>query len=465
MRLRALPLLVYLTFVYLSGCALTLRAPDPDVVERRPVSPATETSHLAAVARLPHATLSGLIEQQWSQPTAVKGQLGLVAWQMAVQREGKVLAFADPDGRLCFQVPLAGQLRLQGLGQQLQHRAAAQIRACAKPRLADAGTLRLHEPAARLLFERHAVGGPVQMALDAATPMLQDVVSQRLQDYLTTLTIPTTEAVRPLTQALARPVPLPQNGCLKLRAQSVRVAQPEVDPTALRLAVSVAALPTVEQPCVPETSGRPQIPLPIVLAADLSHPQTFLLLPVGVSLASLEPQVRAELKKLGRVETAQGWVQVEDVRLVSARGVLIARVQVTGQVRDKFLFVPIERPVKGEISVWGVPVVDEKSVHLQDVAVDVQTDDRLVGLAAALQRSALTQLVARHLTLPRERLESQARQALADLGKGFEVGGQRWPVRVDVEKLQLEDVVAAGQRLTVLVRFVGQVVVGETARK
>jgi hypothetical protein len=50
------------------------------------------------------------------------------------------------------------------------------------------------------------------------------------------------------------------------------------------------------------------------------------------------------------------------------------------------------------------------------------------------------------------------------LAQPLDVDGQKLPVRIEIKQLAVERVRAAGQRLEVLVRFVGQILVGATDR-
>jgi hypothetical protein len=175
--------------------------------------------------------------------------------------------------------------------------------------------------------------------------------------------------------------------------------------------------------------------------------------------------VQAAVDQLGRMETAQGWLQVGKVKLSTSRGALLVRAAVTGELRDKLLFVPITRKIQGEVVLWGVPELDKDGIGLSNVSLDVQSDDTLVDFGASLKRSALVDTVQKKLRIPRAKIEGEARRALANLGSGVEVAGEKLPIQVETELLTLEQVAASGQRLDVIVRFVGHVIVGDTARK
>jgi len=103
-------------------------------------------------------------------------------------------------------------------------------------------------------------------------------------------------------------------------------------------------------------------------------------------------------------------------------------------------------------------------VRLASVQLDLRTADGLTQLGAALKRARLTETVEKKLQVSRYFLENQARAALLDVGKGLELAGHHIPVRIDTETLQLETARALAGRLEVQVRFVGQIVIGDTNR-
>ena len=138
--------------------------------------------------------------------------------------------------------------------------------------------------------------------------------------------------------------------------------------------------------------------------------------------------------------------------------------RVHGEIADTFLWLPIHRKIEGEFMIWGLPEVTETEIHLTDVHLDMQTDDRLVELAVALKKADLTAQIARQVRIPRESVEAQARAAVLALAQPLDVDGQRLPVRIEIKQWSVESVRAAGQRLEVLVRFVGQILVGATDR-
>lgn len=460
---RLLPCLLLLA----TGCALHLRAPDPDLPTSRPLPPSREVSYLAAVARLPLSTLSGLLEREALAPLRFADRAGFIAWSYDVQRAGPVHARAQ-DGVLCFMVPFHGSGKVSALGGQLERALDAVVDVCARPRLSPSGQLTLQQPAVRVALDRVDFGGPARPLLDTLSAKLESVAGKQIADFVRNLKIPVGDYVTPTTAALYQSVPLTQGACLQLRPLSLRLAQPEVDPNTLRLAFSIATQPTIQAPCGPPT---PPQRLPMVVDEDLHHPETTLTLPVAIGLQTVRDEVLAQLLALGQIQLAgngdpsQGWIQVTGLRLDSAGGALLARAQIRGEVRDSFLFVPYTRQVDGEFLLWGVPQINDRFIELGKVEVDLATDNRLNALGAALQRQHITEILAKKLRIPRAQIEGQARQALATLGQGVTVAGQRMPVRIDTRSLTLDEVHASGQRLEVVVRFVGQVVVGETARQ
>lgn len=447
------------------GCAVHLQTPQPDLLDRSPVRPAPQLSHLAAVVRLSHESIGRMVEQRMPERQAGTESLGVLQGSWEIRREGHVAVRGDERGRLCFVLPFAGKGALQAFGQRMDKELRAHVHACARPELDAGATLHLREPDVRVLIERTAAGGPIQLLLDAITTKLQAVTGQAALERLREFTVPTWDALAPLQALLATPVPLPQQGCLKLRPQSLRLTQPVIDPTALRMGATVAALPTAEQPCAAEPRGRPPGRMPVAVVADLESPKTFLLLPVAVALDTLTDQVKQAVEKVGVIKTDQGWVKVTAVRLSTAKGSLLVHATIAGEVNDRILFVPIQRAVQGEVLLWGVPTVGTDGIHLTELELDVRSDDRLVELAASLKNSQLKAIIAEKLMIRRDFVEQQAKKALDEFGKGVMVGGEKMPMAITIEQLQVETVAAVGQRLEVTVRYVGQVTVGDTAAK
>jgi len=177
----------------------------------------------------------------------------------------------------------------------------------------------------------------------------------------------------------------------------------------------------------------------------------------------VQAQALASLRALGKIALPnRGHVEIVGLRLDSAKGALLVRAVIRGEVRDRFLFVPVTRRIDGEVLLWGTPAVGPDGVRLDNLQLDVRAADDVVGLVAAMQRAQLTARIGEVLRIPKATLDAQARAVLAGLGRGVQVGGVALPVRVDTEQLSVEGVRAVGQRLEILVRFVGQVVVGDT---
>ncbi len=462
---RLLPLLVLAA----SACTLHVVAPEPDVRTIAAVEPAAETSFLAAVARLPLMQLAGIVEHYALVPVHRTGDSGPVHWGIDVARGGIVTPRAE-QGALCLLVPFRVAAHAQALGANLDKTLGADIDLCARPTLTPAGELHLDNVVARVNLQNLNLPGPLAMLSSVAVDALQNLVARQLVELLGKLTLPVTAAVAPMTTALNRPMALQQQACLKLRPQGITTSQPEVDPSALRLAIVVAALPTVEQPCVAVLPGQaPPRPVAITVARELNVPETRMLLPIGVSLDAVQAQTERQLitgkpLPLGQPGEDRGWIQLDGIRLDSAKGALLIHVKVHGEVADKFLWLPIHRKVEGEFLIWGLPEVTATEIHLTDVHLDLQTDDRLVELAVALKKADLTAQIAAQVRIPRDSIEAQARAAVLGLAQPLDVDGQKLPVRIEIKQLAVEQVRATGQRLEVLVRFVGQILIGATDR-
>jgi len=455
-------LLTIFSLVSLCSCALHLRAPDLDVGAVRPVAPASEVSHLAAVVRLPLPVVAALVDQHVTEPIERTENVGPLTWTLHVTRQGQITARAENE-TLCFDVPFRGTGTVTALGARLERRLDARIGLCAVPHLGPRGVLTLRDVTVRVQVAHSDLGALTRPLFDGLAAQLEHVAGTQLIEYLKTLEIPAGEAWAPLIAMLAHDVAMPGGGCLRLRAQTLELGQPDVDPNALRLSVHVTALPTMEQPCA--HAMAPTLPsVTVTVAQDLQHPQTRLLLPVGIGLGILGDEVGKALRALGRIETEDGWLEVQGVRLDTAGHALVLRAQVRGEVRDTLFWIPYRRAVDGEVLLWGVPQLDATSVRLASVQLDLRTADGLTQLGAALKRARLTETVEKKLQVSRYFLENQARAALLDVGKGLELAGHHIPVRIDTETLQLETARALAGRLEVQVRFVGQIVIGDTNR-
>ncbi len=461
-------LLLLLLPLALSACTLHVVAPEPDVRTLQPVEPAAETSFIAAVARLPFVQLAGLVERYALAPVHRDGESGLVRWSVDVTRAGIVTPRSD-NGALCLLVPFRVLARAQAFGSNLDKALNADIDLCAQPALSPNGDLHLNGVVARVSLQNLNLPGPLSLLSNVAVDALQNLLARQLTDLISKVSLPVASAVAPMTAAMNRPMPLQQQACLKLRAQGITATQPEVDPSALRLAIVVAALPTVEQPCVLAADVATQLPVAIHVARELSVPETRLLLPIGISLDAVRAQTEKQLVTgrplpLGKPGEDRGWIQLDGIRLDSAKGALLMHVRVHGEIADSFLWIPIHRKIEGEFIIWGVPEVTPTEIHLTDVHLDMQTDDRLVELAVALKNADLTAQIAAQVRIPRDGIEAQARTAVLGLAQPLDVDGQKLPVRIEIKQLTVERVRAAGQRLEVLVRFVGQILIGATDR-
>ena len=449
----------------LAGCAVQLQAPQPDLPDRTPMRPAPQLSHLAAVARIPHATLARLAQAHLNQGQSGTEAAGMLQATWQVTRDGPVAVHGDERGRLCFVTPFKGSVEVAALGQRLQRDLRGKLNACARPELDSGAALHMRDADARVLIDRSAIGGPVAFVLDAIVTKLQAVAGEAALTKLRELVLPTWDALGPLQTMLQTPIALPDGSCVKLRPQSVRVTQPTIDPSALRMGASIAALPTAEQPCVREAQLPDAGRLPASVADNLDSPKTFLLLPVALAIENLRKPMQDEMERIGVLKTDQGWVKVTGIRLSTAKGSLLVHAAIVGEVQDKFLFIPIRRPLSGEVLLWGTPQVGRDGVELTKLEMELHTDDRLVALGAALKHSQLVDVVSKYAKIPRDRIDAMARKALDDISQGIYVGKEKLPARISTDQLQIESVTAAGQRLEVLVRFVGQVVIGDTAQR
>jgi hypothetical protein len=455
-RLLSLVLLTAL----LPACALHLRAPEADPVDDRPVQPAGEVSYIAAVAQLPFATLAALADQALLSPVKRGGRVAFAEWSVAVGKSGPVAVRAE-NGLLCFKAPFRGQGTLLAVT-RLERAVEAAVEVCALPRLDANGSVKLQDPVVRVALGGLEVGGSTQVLYNALAEQLQHVTGEQLADHLSRLAVPAGDLVEPLAGALTKPMALSGGACLRLRPDSMRLAQPVVTSSGLRLAASIAARPTLERPCSAQvaTTGR----LPRTVVDDLSHPQTVLVLPVAVSLASVHDDLLRALQAKGPIRMNNGELAIRGLRLDSAQGRLLARVAVQGEVRDSFLLIPFKRQIDGEVAVWGVPDVTERDIGLRDVQLDVATADTVAGLAAAWQRERLTEVVAGKARVPRTDIEAEARKAIEGFASGQRLAGQPLRIRVDTRELAIQQVRAAGQRLELLVRFAGYIVLGDPGR-
>ena len=446
----------------LSGCALHLRAPELDLGAARPVEPATEPSHLAAVVRLPLPVVAALVEQQVTEPIERTEKVGPLVWSLTVARQGRIVARAENEN-LCLGVPFRGSGTVTALGARLERNLDARVDLCALPHLGPTGILTLRDVSVRVHVAHSDLGAMTRPLFDGLATQLEQVAGTQLLSYLRTLEVPANEAWAPLLTLLAQDIPLARGACVRLRPQAIELGQPEVDPSALRLSVDITARPTVEQPCTAAPASLR--PVPFNVNGELQHPKARLLLPIGLGLDGLGAEVGKALQALGRIEAEDGWLEVQSVALSSARDMLVLRAKVRGEVRDSLFWIPYHRAIDGELLLWGEPILDDAWLRLGKVQLDLHTEHGMDQLGVALHRARLTEVVEHKLRVPRLAIEKQARDAVAELGKGLQLAGQQVPVRIDTDSLSLERVRAVPGRLEVQVRFVGQIVIGDTVRR
>lgn len=454
-------LLAFALLTSSAGCAVRLVAPQPDPGGLKPVRVAARPSHVAVVARLAHTQVAALVDTLTVQPVDLGQQVQFAGWKLHIERAGKVTVRADND-RLCVAMPFSGAGRIEVVGKTLERALRAELDACAELKLAPGAVLTLVRPTAAVRVGGRVVGGMTQVLYDALEHHLRAVVSPQLLRATTELRIPLTDALEPLLIALDRPRELADGACLKLRPERVRLGQPEVDPTQVRLAISAVTRPTVERPCAPPSP--PQKPV-LEVVEELDHPMTELDLPIGVAVRELREPLLAELRKAGRIRHAGGWVEVTDVTLHTAAGAVLARATVIGETEMRLFGLGWTREVGGQVTLWGVPGVTEQFVGVDKVELAVDTDDAVTDLVASLRASDLRASVQRRLRWPRADLEKQAAKLLTGLAAPLKVGDQSLPVRIETRALTIESARANADRVEVQVHFEGQIVIGSTRRR
>lgn len=453
-----------LCLLTLAGCVRHLRVPPADLRDPAPVKPADSLSYLGASLHLLHPQLAALLEPQLPPPFAGTQSVGPLTLRYQVGRSGGVQLYADADGRLCVQQFLAGSGRIDSALYQHNQRLQAQLLACVRPVLDGAGLIRLQQPVVRVLVDRSGLTGPVGSLLEFLSDDLQQRASAWATQALGAMTVPTQPLLQPVLTRMQQPMALAQGACLRLRAQSVLLGQPKVEATGLVLAASVAAQPSVEQPCAVAGSAGPAPKLAVL--AELRAPQTWLQLPIGVALQTLQAPLQSALLGRGKIALDAGWLRVLGVALQTSGGKLVARVAIDGEYRTKLLgFIPWNQSIRGQVLLLGQPVVERGGVRLSGLQVDVRSDSDLVEWAASLKRSDLLRLVDAHLRVSDRQLQDAANTALRSWSQQIDAGGVRLPVHVRVDELSLQRVAAAGQRLVAEVRFVGQLSVGEQPAK
>jgi hypothetical protein len=360
-------------------------------------------------------------------------------------------------------VPFVGEGKVAWLGKEIAHVVRADVSVCARPVLAGDGTLRLDKPATDVRLHRRTIARTTAILYQQLEGMLKARVAPLLGRELARQSVSVVTVLKPLRDALAKPMKLPEGACLKLRPGLLRLARPEVDPSHVRLAVSVLARPTVERPCVAGPPAADNLQLEIV--PGLRHPQTRLRLPVGIALAGLRADLKRRLVAMGRVRTRDGWVEITDLTLETARELVLAKAAIRGEVVSRWLGMSWRRTVSGDVLLWGRPTVGPKHVGLEQLNLAVETDDALADLAAALRRDHLVELATRHLRWPRQDVHKRGRALVAKLARPLTIAGERIPLSIDTQRLELLSVRAHQGRIEIDFDFAGYVVLGDTRRR
>lgn len=452
----------------LTGCAVHLRAPEPDLGPRgSPAPPATST--VVTALHLGPESLGALLDAATAEP-ARYGQSSamLGGWSLLVERAGAI-GVRGRDDQLCFEVPFRGRGTIEVFGRRLDKALEAKLSACARPRLLAN---------ARLAFDRAEVAlrvgdGRVEMSsrvlADALGKHLRTLVEPRVQQALERVALPVAPLLRRTTRALTTPRALGQGTCLRLRPERLLIGQPQVEDGGLRVVGAAEVRPTIEVPCtVPladDAANRAaDDAVPIVASPDLRPGPTVLLIPVGVDTAALGRSAEQHMRARGAIPVQGGAISVRGARLATARDHLLIRAQIDGQVQGHVLgIVPVRRDVDGEILVWGKPRLGETAVELAAPRVEVRSDDDVTTWVAALERARLQDAAAKAVRVELAPLLQRARKALDELSAGFQVGDTRLPVRVDTRSLDAVAVRADAGNVVVVVRFEGHVVLGDRA--
>jgi len=450
------------TLAICSGCAIHLQAPEPDLGRPPPLAPAPERSHISVVARLAHARLAAMVDGVRIEPIELGRDATLASWKLRVERKGRARVRAE-GARLCLTLPFEGVGSVSWMGKRLAHKMPADVTVCARPELAADGRLRLRRPKAAVRLGRRTIARSTAILYEQLEDMLRARVGPMLSREVGKVAMPLVDVLRPVREALARPVPLPDGACLKLRPGQLRVGAPDVDPGFVRWSVSVIARPTVERPCTAGLARPSDIDLKV--APGLVHPQTRLRLPVGIALAAIEGELARKLKAKGRIRTQQGWVQITDLKLATSGSAVLAKAAIQGEVISRWLGMDWHRKVSGNVLLWGRPEAGKEKIGLQKIHLAVQTDDALADLAVALRRERLQEIARAHLLWPRRSVESRARRLLAGLAKPLKISGQHVPLKVTTHKMAIAGVRAQKGRIEIDFDFVGYLVLGDTARK
>ncbi len=248
-----------------------------------------------------------------------------------------------------------------------------------------------------------------------------------------------------------------------MRPGHIRIGQPMVDPGFVRLTASITARPTVEYPC--SSGDSPTAPASFEVLPELRHSPTHLLLPIALDLVTALRLVDDELQGLGRVQFDRGWVEIKGLRFSARPPGLTAHVALRGQLRGHLFGLPWSRPIRGEVVVVGVPVLDSKGLRLDRPRLTMRLDDRLTGLMVALKKKAIEQVVARRLRWTQRTIEERANSLLESMGYELTIGDQRLPVATDQRSLHMRAVRIEGSRMIVDMEWRGFLVVGDRKRR
>ncbi len=453
-------LTVGLVALSVGGCALHARAPAPDLDVRARIAPSTETSDLLLNLRLGFDQLTRLVEQV-AIPDRKLGQTSALAgWSLLIQKRPGVRVRGDGE-RLCFDVPFLGQGAVQMLGREMRRAVSGRIEVCARPRLNPDAVLSLRDPAIRVEVERGRMALNSRVLVDQLRAFLGGDATRALTDALTELRLPLRPLLRPLTAALAGSLRLGDGACLRPRAESVVLGQPQITSEGLRFAAALRGHPTLEAPCSPDS--QPDRPPLVEATLRIEQRASRLLIPVGLSTDRARKALLAELRRRGPITWPGGHVSVKDLRIDTSRGAVVVHAMLDGRARASFLGISTTRAIDGEVILWGRPTLHEGRVGLAQVQLSIVLDDAVADLAAALRASDLRKLVVRHLSLPVAQVETQARAQLQQLATSLKIGAVAVPARVRIERLTVSGARASAQRLILETRFVGWIVLAPPA--
>jgi hypothetical protein len=445
----------------LCGCTLNVTALRPPATGLAPVEPASKPSSIAVVARISHHRIAALIDHQFEAKTFGESS-PLAAWTLHLAKGSPAEVDAEND-RLCARVHVIGSGSVKVTGRSLGRQIHGRVRVCVVPELSANGQLLLQAPSARVEVDRNDLLPVTRILYDTMSRHLDKTLSPMLLAVLEKITIPVMSAISPIHAALDRIRPLPRGGCLRLRPGHIRLGQPMVDPGFVRLTASISTRPNIEYPC--SSGDSPTTPASLEVLSELRHRPTHLLLPIALDLVTAPRLVEDELKGLGRVQFDRGWVEIKGLRFSARPPGLTAHVALRGQLRGHLFGLPWSRPIRGEVAVVGVPVLDDKGLRLDQPRLTMRPDDRLTGLMVALKKNAIEQVVARRLRWPRRTIEERANALLESLGQELTVGDQRLPVATEQRSLHMHAVRIEGTRLVIDMQWRGFLVVGDRKRR